>query len=224
MRLLLLALFALPSFCRNGKEQDSAAIDALRDRTRRSTIDSGSSPGSLYTSTGRFGDIAGDFRASQVNDIITVVVSDQASAVSRGSTTADRKTSANNSITSLLGATGPRSPLRQLATLSGEQKLQGQGETSRETTLSTTLSAVVVEVLANGAMIVEATKDIWINSERQTIRLRGVARWQDIGPSNRIDSNRLANLEVRVQGKGAVGDAIRRPNLIYRILLGLLPY
>jgi flagellar L-ring protein precursor FlgH len=199
-------------------------IERLRQRVRQTTIESGAAPGSLYVASGRFGDMAGDFRASQVNDVITIVVSDQASAVSRGATTSSRKSEVNGTVGSLLGVVGPRSPLSQLVTSSGGRKLDGQGETSRQTTISTTLSAVVVEVLPNGAMIIEGAKDIWVNSERQTVRLRGVARWQDIGPQNRIASDRLADLEVRVEGKGVVGDAIHRPNLIYRILLGLLPY
>jgi flagellar L-ring protein precursor FlgH len=31
-------------------------------------------------------------------------------------------------------------------------------------------------------------------------------------------------MEIRLNGKGVVGDAIRRPNFLYRFLLGLLPF
>jgi flagellar L-ring protein precursor FlgH len=31
-------------------------------------------------------------------------------------------------------------------------------------------------------------------------------------------------MEIRLNGKGVVGDAIRRPFILYRILLGLLPF
>jgi flagellar L-ring protein precursor FlgH len=31
-------------------------------------------------------------------------------------------------------------------------------------------------------------------------------------------------LEVQVDGKGVVNDAIRRPNYLYRLLLGILPF
>ena len=37
-------------------------------------------------------------------------------------------------------------------------------------------------------------------------------------------SDRLGQLEVRVNGKGVVGDAIKRPFFLYRLLLGLLPF
>jgi hypothetical protein len=39
-----------------------------------------------------------------------------------------------------------------------------------------------------------------------------------------VQSTRLAQLEVHVDGKGVVGDAIKRPFFLYRLLLGLLPF
>jgi flagellar L-ring protein precursor FlgH len=108
--------------------------------------------------------------------------------------------------------------------MGGDQKLQGQGETSRESLLTTTLSARVTHVLPNGNLVLEGTKDVMVNSERQIVTIRGVIRWNDLSPLNRVSSDRLTNLEVHVQGKGVVGDAIRRPNFLYRLLMGLLPF
>jgi flagellar L-ring protein precursor FlgH len=73
-------------------------------------------------------------------------------------------------------------------------------------------------------LVVEASKDVQINAERQTITVRGVVRPADIDATNSVQSNRLGQLEVHVNGKGVVGDAIRRPFILYRILLGLLPF
>jgi len=73
-------------------------------------------------------------------------------------------------------------------------------------------------------MVVEASKDVEINTERQTITVRGVVRPTDLLSDNTVRSDRLAQLEVRVNGKGVVGDAIKRPNILYRLLLGLLPF
>ncbi len=90
--------------------------------------------------------------------------------------------------------------------------------------MNTTLTARVTAVLPNGGLVVEASKDIQINSEHQTITVRGVVRPADIDFTNSVQSIRLAQLELRVNGKGVVGDAIRRPNILYRFLLGLLPF
>jgi flagellar L-ring protein precursor FlgH len=82
----------------------------------------------------------------------------------------------------------------------------------------------VVHVLPNGALLVVASKDVQINAERQTITVRGVVRPSDIDAGNSVQSNRLGQMEVRVNGKGVVGDAIKRPFFLYRVLLGLLPF
>jgi len=115
-------------------------------------------------------------------------------------------------------------PLSNLANASGDQSLTGEGSTSRDVVISTTLTARVAAVMPNGALIVEAAKEIEINSERQIIIVRGIVRPADIAGDNTVRSDRLGQLEVKVNGKGVVGDAIRRPFILYRILLGLLPF
>lgn len=108
--------------------------------------------------------------------------------------------------------------------MSGQQKLDGQGETVRETVLSTVLTARVTHVLPNGNLVIEAAKAVTVNSETQRVTVRGVVRPFDLTTANAIQSDQIAMLEVSVAGKGVVGDAVRRPNILYRILLGVLPF
>jgi flagellar L-ring protein precursor FlgH len=181
-------------------------------------------PGSLYTPAGRLADLGRDFRANQLDDVVTIVVADRASALARGTTNSARKGAVKSGIGSLLGPVRAAGPLANLAGVDSEVTLDGQGQTSRETVLTTTLSARVIHIYETGNLLVEGVKQIGVNSESQTIRVRGIARWNDIGPANRIRSDQLADLTVEVQGKGVVGDAIRRPHFLYRLLLGLLPF
>jgi len=90
--------------------------------------------------------------------------------------------------------------------------------------LSTTLTARITHVLPNGGLVVEASKDIQVNSEHQLITVRGVVRPADIDPTNSVQSDRLGQLEVHIDGKGVVNDAIKRPFFLYRLLLSLLPF
>jgi len=64
----------------------------------------GASPGSLYSASGRLADAARDVRASEVNDIITIVVNEAASAVVSGTSNSSRKSSVAASITGAAGA------------------------------------------------------------------------------------------------------------------------
>jgi flagellar L-ring protein precursor FlgH len=78
-------------------------------------------------------------------------------------------------------------------------------------------------VLTNGNLVVEGSKNVTINSENQIITIRGVIRPIDLDTTNSIQSARLAQMEVQVNGKGVVGDVMRRP-LLSRIFLGWLPF
>ena len=114
--------------------------------------------------------------------------------------------------------------LTDLAALGGQTKLDGAGSTSRTNALTTTVSGRVVEVLPNGDMLIEATKDIGVNSEKHHIAITGIVRWNDVTAGNLVRSDRIGQLSIQLNGKGLVSDAIRRPNIIYRILLGILPF
>jgi flagellar L-ring protein precursor FlgH len=124
----------------------------------------------------------------------------------------------------LAGTLAAGNPLGSLLDFSNERKLQGQGETTRAMTLTTTISARVVATTLNGLLVVEGTKQTVVNSERQTIVVRGLIRPVDVTPGNIVRSDQISDLTLEVNGKGVVNDAIKRPFILYRILLGLLPF
>jgi flagellar L-ring protein precursor FlgH len=222
----LLLLLAAASWAGEKKPAPpSAPLDRfVQEAEARNAEASAATPGAIWAPVSRLADAARDVRAAQLDDLLTIVVAEQASAITSGTTKTARTSSAKASVTAAAGITKPLGSLANLAGLSGDTQLSGQGTTSRSTTLTTTVTARVVHVLPNGALVVEAAKDIQINSERQTITLRGVVRPADIDAANSVQSDRLGQLEVRVNGKGVVGDAVRRPFFLYRLLLGLLPF
>ncbi|MBI4902008.1 MAG: flagellar basal body L-ring protein FlgH [Acidobacteria bacterium] len=231
MKSLILLVLLIPYLlAARSKKQPAASISELdkyiEAMEHRSAANEGyaASPGSVYGNASRMSNLVRDQRAYQIDDIVTITVNDKASAVAKGVTSTSRKTSSKKAITALAGPLSGVGALANLGNLSGTSTLDGQGETSRETQLSTALSARVVHVLPNGFLILQGTKEISVNSERQTVVVKGVCRPQDLSQNNVITSDRLAQLEVRVNGKGVVGDAVRRPFILYRILEGLLPF
>jgi flagellar L-ring protein precursor FlgH len=178
----------------------------------------------LWSPSALLSDLARDLRASRVDDLVTIQVTERADASSTGDTKSSRQSGVKSNVAAMLGPVAAKGVLANLANISGSTSLQGQGATSRQTVLTTTLSARVTKVLPNGYLVVEGHKDTMINSERQVIVVRGVIRPADLEPGNTVSSDRLAQLELRMNGKGVVGDAIRRPNFLYRFLLGILPF
>lgn len=213
-------------FSHKPKPPKPTALDEyVREAESRSTTEeSGRTPGSTWLISSTMGDLARDLKASHVDDVVTIVVAEQASAVSTGATQTSRKSSVNSSITALAGLTPSNGALANLANTANDTELNGSGSTSRTTALTTSLTARVTRELPNGFLVVEGTKNIEINSEWQTVTVRGIVRPADLGPDNSIVSSRLGQLEVKLDGKGVVTDAIRRPMFLYRLLLGLLPF
>jgi flagellar L-ring protein precursor FlgH len=221
--LLTGGIFAAPK--KKAAAISPSALDRYVTDARARTADSPvASPGGIWAPGSRLADAARDLRASQIDDMITILVVENASAVASGTTKTGRSSSTANSVTALAGLAKAAGPWANLAGVTGNTQLNGQGSTSRGVVISTTLTARVSGVLPNGAMVVEATKDLEVNSERQTITVRGVVRPADVGSDNTVRSDHVGQLELRVNGKGVVGDAIKRPFILYRLLLGLLPF
>jgi flagellar L-ring protein precursor FlgH len=204
------------------KKAEPSAVDRYIAEAEARGAERKASAGSLFSAGAPWSDLPRDLRASQVDDLVTIVVSDRASAETTAGARSARKATASGGISSVFGKTTPA--LRSIGGLSSDQQMDGSGTTSRESSLSTTVSARVTHVLPNGYLVVEGAKEIVVNSERQQVTVRGVLRWNDLTAANTIRSDRLANLEIRVNGKGVVGDAVRRPNFLYRLLVGLMPF
>jgi flagellar L-ring protein precursor FlgH len=181
-------------------------------------------PGSLWTPSARLNDLARDLRASQPNDVVTILVTETINAAASGASTTERASSASAAITSLAGPKAATGALSNLLNTNGDQKINGTGTTTRAATLTAVLTARVVKVLPGGLLFIEGSKDLQVNSEQQAITVRGIIRTADITTTNTIGSTQIADMEIRVNGKGIVGDAIRRPNFLYRMILGLLPF
>jgi len=179
--------------------------------------------GSLYLPNGAFTDMTADYRARRIDDVVTLVVYENTTATSTGDLNTQRATTTSAAITALPGKvkTGGVNPL--FGSNSSNQ-IVGKGETSAGSNVTTTLSARVIALLPNGDMVVEAERRVDINSQHETMVVRGVLRPGDIGPNNTATSTSLANLEIELKGKGVVSDSLGRPNPIIRSLFWLLGF
>lgn len=211
---------------KNKKPTEPSALDKyVIDAMRSSASPEAAHPsGSVWSPNAMFANLGLDLKATRINDLITIVVNENTSAVATGDVKTARTSNAQSSIQAAGGLTRAAGPWANLAKTNTATALQGQGSTSRGATLTTTMSARITNVLPNGYLLVEGVKRVQVNSENQIITVRGVVRPVDLDVSNSIASNRVAQMEVQVNGKGVIGDSIHRPWFLYRLLLGLLPF
>lgn len=202
----------------------TALDDYVEQAHKRASSAALDNPGSLYAGSSVLGDVAVDLRAHSIDDLVTVQVNENANAVTTGNTKTQRASAASSQTTALGGTLSAGNPLANLLNTNNNQSLNGQGTTSRQTTLTATLTARVIDVLPNGYLVIEGHKTVLVNSENQVVTLRGVVRPYDLSNANVVASDSVGQLELQINGKGVVNDSIRRPNFLYRLLLGLLPF
>lgn len=226
--IILLGVLALLAHSADGKKgaPPGAPLDRYLEEAlaRRDAPENQGTAGGIFHGGAFLADLNRDLRARQVDDVVTILVVEQASSVTSGSVASERQSKARAGIDTLFGVRAPASVLPNLAGLESSSSLGGQGSTSRQVSVSTTLTARVTHVLPNGNLALEAVKRIGINGEHQEVRVRGVIRPMDLGRQNTVTSDRLAMLEVTVNGKGVVADAIRKPHFLVHLLTKILPF
>ena len=219
--LLLMCMSPLPvAFAQKSQDALRRTIEESLTTTRSGKY----SKGSLYTDQSFLSELGRDPKAAIVGDLVTIRIVEQASARTTGGSSSARSSEADHSVGALLGVLNPLGRLANLARSSGESTLDGQGTTSRSTSVTATITAHVTHVMPNGNLVMEGIKEVLVNSERQVVWLRGMARQVDLLPDNSVRSDRIAMMELRINGKGIVNNAIRRPNILMRIFKKVLPF
>ncbi len=179
--------------------------------------------GSLWSAANSLGDLSSDYKARNVNDTIVVQVSVQTTAAQSGNLDSERTFTTNSAITGLPGNL-KTSGVNPLLGANSSTILKGQGSTSSNTTFTTSLTGQVIAVLANGNMVIEAERKIFMNNQHEDLIIRGIVRPGDISSANTVASSALSNLEIEMKGKGIISDSVRPPNPITRAILWLFGF
>ncbi len=166
-----------------------------------------------------------DFKARTVNDIVTIQIVESATASNSANTSTNKNGDVSVSAPNVLGLEKGKSALSFANILSGASALNfaGTGSTSRTGQLQAFVSARVVEVLPNGDLVIEGTKEVTINRERQILNIRGLVRSRDVSANNVVFSTSIANMEVKFDGKGIVSDA-NKPGFLYKLFQWVTPF
>lgn len=184
------------------------------------------SNGSIWQTSSR--SITEDFKAYQRGDIITIVISETATASKQASTNTERSSSVTAGIPNLLGLENlgflkNSMNLSQLINASGDSKFAGTGSTSRQDNLTASISAKVTNVLANGNLQIEGRRNVKVNNEDQEIVLTGTVRPVDISTNNTVNSIYVADAKISYTGRGVVSDR-QSPGWLMNILDKVWPF
>ena len=178
-----------------------------------------------YTATGSIfgqGDnpLFSDHKAMHVNDIVRVVISENAKSSNSGAKQiSEDDTSAlgggtftgsgtNPTVDSIVGKLNGVSNVGFNGT--SKSAFKGKGSATKDASFTTTISARVVKVLENGNYFIAGKREILVDDQKQIIQLSGVIRPYDIDQYNAIDSSKVSDARILYKTEGDVDRATKQ--------------
>ena len=183
-------------------------LEEFLERARQTPAIPAPATGSLFSPSNSNLFLFHDVKAHAANDIVTIQINETASATNSANTSTQKNTNVTMAAPGAFGLErSSHLDFTKLLDASAGLTFAGQGTTTRSGQLQAWLSARVVEVLPNGDLVIEGTKDVTINREHQSMKIRGVIRQVDIASNNVVLSSAIAHMEVKFDGKGIVSDS-----------------
>lgn len=193
----------------------TARADA-QDRSTRRT------PGAIFRDSGRVDALFEDRRPRYVGDILTIVISERVNASKNSSTNASRNgsTSADMGLSpDFLGGLLKN----QDAKLSGDNKLTAKGGANAANNFSGVITVTVIDVLANGNLLVSGEKQMLINQGTEFIRFSGVVNPRTVDGRNSVLSSQVADARIEYSAKGYIDEA-QTMGWLQRFFLNVMPF
>lgn len=185
--------------------------------------------GSLWVEDAPLLTMFSDRKARTVGDIVTIRIAESSAATNKASTATDRTSSLSASLDAFFNAEkgfpADKAFFNPFSKVAGgmSHDFEGNGTTRRSGDLSAYLTALVVEVLPNGNLVVSGSREVLINNENQIIRLTGVVRPRDISADNQVLSTFVADARIAYSGRGVVDDN-QKPGWLTTILMKVWPF
>lgn len=154
-----------------------------------------------------------DQRASNIGDIITVMIEINDKAEIDNQTDRSRSSNESAALNSLLGYEQALADIlpeaidnTNLADGGATSSYKGTGTTDREEKIELMMAALVTQLLPNGNMVIHGRQEALVNYEKRILEIDGVIRPEDITTNNTISYEKIAEARIVYGGEGQITD------------------
>jgi flagellar L-ring protein precursor FlgH len=164
-----------------------------------------------------------DRRPRDVGDILTILVSENVNASKNSAANASRTGSASADLGVVPKIFAGLISGDQNASASGKNILSAKGGANAANTFNGVITVTVIEVLANGNLLVSGEKQMLINQGTEYIRFSGVVNPRIVSANNTVPSTQVADARIEYSAKGYIDEA-QTMGWLQRIFLNVLPF
>ncbi len=198
----------------------SLPMPAPQDNTRK--------PNSLWDGTRKT--FFKDQRASEVGDIITVLIKIKDQAELENASSRSRSSSEDAGLNNLLGYEASLGRIlpesidnTSLVEAEAKSAHKGSGSIEREEKVDIKLAALVTQILPNGNMVIHGRQEVRVNFEKRILVVDGVIRPQDISIDNSVSSEKIAEARIAYGGEGHITD-VQQPRYGQQLYDVIFPF
>ena len=165
--------------------------------------------GAIYQA-GQQMELFSDLKARRIGDVLTIVLNEATNASKSATTTTAKTTTVANTAPTIFGQSMTVRGRPILATtLNGADGFSGAGSSAQSNSLAGSLTVTVIDVQANGNLVVQGDKTLKLNQGDEFVHISGVIRPADIATNNTVTSDKLADARISYSGKGVVDSSNR---------------
>jgi len=161
--------------------------------------------GSIYLGGG-YRPLFEDPKPRARGDIVQVTLNESLAASQSADTSTGRTGATSATIPKLSGVLGKGLPGLNTS-INTANTFDGKGSATSSNAFTGTISVTVIEVLANGNLVVAGEKQIGISQNSGVLRLSGVVDPTLIQPGNTLSSTQLADVRLDYKGGGGIEEA-----------------
>lgn len=183
-------------------------------------------PGSIYDPAAGPINMIADKTARRPGDLITVLIVENQEIKNEETSQLRRATTLDYALESFDIAPDAFDPLPRIAATS-QDDFNGTANVEKNGEFTARITAIVMDVLPNGNLVIKGRREIKVDSETKVIEFSGVVRRYDVRADNTILSELVADARVSYTGEGQLTDTTERRGLgglIHRAIIWLWPF
>jgi len=182
--------------------------------------------GSIYDASGGPLHPAANKTAYRVGDLVTVIISETQDVKNEEKTDLKKSSDLHYQLLNFDISPGSFNTLPEIQN-DREDNFQGNAKVEKKGAFSARLTAIVMDTLPNGNLVLQGRRELRIDDELKVIEFSGIVRRYDVTAANTVKSEFVADARISYSGDGPVTRATKRHGLggwLYEVIDWIWPF
>lgn len=143
-------------------------------------------------------------RATSIGDTVSIVISENITSSDNVNFSTSKSSETVDHFTEFIRKVLHLGFVKDVNNFGGSNAVTNTAATTRSATFTNVVTAQVVQIQANGNLVVQGKKSIVNGNERMDLIVSGIVDPRWINDQGQIESNKVSNLQFGMSGRGSI--------------------